>query len=67
MNDLRKKFSMDGFLSNAPVPAQQSYTVVLWDIDGSTLTRNVKASSFEDALTRVKAMLPGYGIKSISL
>lgn len=44
-----------------------SYSIVLVDIDDSTISTTVKAYSFEDALTRIRAKFKGYGIKSVQV
>jgi len=46
---------------------RSTYKIVLIDIDGSTFSDKVKAYSFEDALTRIRAKFEGYGIKSVEI
>lgn len=69
MSNLKKRFSLDYLVSAKPQsgPNRLTYKVVLVDIDSSTFTDKVQAYSFEDALTRVRAKFPGYGIQSVSL
>ena len=66
MSDLRKRFSLDYLVSTKKETSTKlKYKIVLVDIDSSTFPDTVDAYSFEDALERVRAKFPGYGIQSV--